>query len=311
MLSPADRIRRSVRHGIACNRVPGFHFTGHFLDLSHDPVAPDGTRISMRAGPHCAEADGGLNAGALACFADLSVAAAMRAGHDPAMRLATVSLNLNFTGAPATGRLETAVTPQGYLSGTVGRQGIGSLSVTADGTPVCFGTAAFMALDPPKGVTLHPRELRREGDPAPEPVPADGMTAEELAVMRKAEDALAASGDGRAFIRRFWGYDTEPREGGAAATLRNGPHVANRVGHLQGGIAMGLGMATAEAALPAGWMTSAATAWFISPCEGRTIRAASRVLHQGRLTCVIETRITGRNRRRALELVTTHARRMD
>ena len=28
---------------------------------------------------------------------------------------------------------------------------------------------------------------------------------------------------------------------------------------------MGLGMATAEAALPASWMISAVTAWFLSP----------------------------------------------
>jgi len=89
--------------------------------------------------------------------------------------------------------------------------------------------------------------------------------------------------------------------------LTNGPHVSNRVGHVQGGVTMGLGMATAEGALPADWMISAVSAWFISPCEGRLIKAKSKIIHQGRLTSVVRTQITGKNSRRVMEMITTHA----
>jgi hypothetical protein len=35
----------------------------------------------------------------------------------------------------------------------------------------------------------------------------------------------------------------------------------------------------------------------------------SRILHHGRLTSVVRTQITGKNNRRVLEVVTTHAHR--
>lgn len=124
--------------------------------------------------------------------------------------------------------------------------------------------------------------------------------------MRRADEAIAVSSDG-GFLRRFWGYDTHALTKGAAGTLKNGPHVGNRVGHLQGGITMGLGMATAEAALPPTSMISAVSAWFISPGEGRAIKAKSKIVHHGRLTSVIRTQITGKNNRRVMEMVTTHA----
>ena len=95
--------------------------------------------------------------------------------------------------------------------------------------------------------------------------------------------------------------------GGASGKLKNGPHVGNRVGHLQGGVTMGLGIATAEAALPASWMLSAVTAWYISPGEGRVIKAKSKIIHHGRLTSVVRTEITGKNNRRVMEMITTHA----
>ena len=39
---------------------------------------------------------------------------------------------------------------------------------------------------------------------------------------------------------------------------------------------------------------------------GRTLRASSTVVHQGRLTAVVRTQITGKNRRRVLEVMSTH-----
>ena len=89
--------------------------------------------------------------------------------------------------------------------------------------------------------------------------------------------------------------------------LGNGPHVGNRVGHVQGGVTMGLGIATAEAALPPTWMLSAVTAWYISPGEGRTLKARSKVVHRGRLTAVVRTEIFGKNNRRVMEMTTAHA----
>jgi acyl-coenzyme A thioesterase PaaI-like protein len=303
-------IRDRVLRGITLDRTPGYHFTGHFLSISHDHVAVEAARTSMRVGPHCAEADGGINYGALAVFADLSMAANVRAGHDLATRLAAVALHMNFSGAPIAGRIDAAISPQGYLVDAAGRLGATAFTMTAEGRQVCFGTGSFMVLDPPKGVTLHARQLRREGDAEAAPVPESDLTRDERAILRRTDAALAVQ-DGDAFIRRFWGFETRPLADGAAGTMKNGPHIANRVGHVQGGVTMGLGMATAEAAMPESWMISGVTAWFIGPGEGRQIRARSKIIHPGRRTAVVRTEITGKDRRRVMELITTHARRAE
>ena len=301
-------VRHTVLRALALNRTPGYHFTGHFLSVSHDHVSGETARTSMKVGPHCAEANGSINYGALSVFADLSMAANVRAEHDLATRLALVSMNMSFTGAPITGHIKAKTSLQGYLVGTSGRQAGTLFTISANEQTVCFGTGAFMVLDPPKGQTLHARQLRREQDADVAPLQEGELEGDEREILQCADEALAAQ-DGGAFIRRFWGIDAEPVADGAAGQLKNGPQVSNRVGHVQGGVTMGLGLATAEAALPADWMTSAVSAWLIGPCEGHLIESKSEIVHRGRLTSVVRTGIVGGNGRRAMEMMTTHTRK--
>jgi acyl-coenzyme A thioesterase PaaI-like protein len=115
-------VRRQVLRGIALNRAPGYHFVGNFLDISFDHIAVADSRLSMDAAPHCTDADGQMNLGAFAVLADLALAATVRAGVDAAARLATVHMNLNFTGVPLTGRLDAASAFEGFLQvGPAGR----------------------------------------------------------------------------------------------------------------------------------------------------------------------------------------------
>ena len=141
------------------------------------------------------------------------------------------------------------------------------------------------------------------------PLVENDVSDNERAILQRADEALAAP-ERILFLRRFWGIDTQRCADGARGVLRNGAHVANRVGHVQGGVIMGLGMASAESALSEDWMMSAASAWFISPCEGQSIEADSKVIHQGRLISLLRTRITGQDHRLGMELVTTHSRKM-
>lgn len=101
-------IRSQVLRGLALNREPGYHFVGNFLEISFDRIATEDARLTLDTAPHCVEADGQINLGAFAVLADLALAATVRADLDPATRLGTVNMNLNFTGARLTGRLEAA-----------------------------------------------------------------------------------------------------------------------------------------------------------------------------------------------------------
>lgn len=304
-----DVIREQVLRGIALNREPGYHFAGNFLDISFDHIDAIGAKLSMDAAPHCSEVDGQMNLGALAVFVDLALAATVRAQVEASTRLATVYMNLHFTGVPLTGRLEATSSFDGFIQGAGGRQGLSRVAVTAGAEPACVGSASFMVLNPPKGVELHPMPQRRRGEPVAM-LAESALKRDEAKVLGHADATLAAvEAHGGSFIRRFWGYEPHHVEDGAACSIKNGPHIANRVGHVQGGVLLGLAGVNASSALSPHWMMTSISACYISPGEGRTLKARSRMLHHGRLVSVVRTQITGKNNRRVLEVVTTHASR--
>ncbi len=306
-MSPESQIRDRVLRALALNRTPGYHLVGNFLAFSFEHVSEADVRVDMDGGAHITDANGNVDYGAVAVLADIAMAANVRAGHNPAARLATVQMNLQFTGAPMSGRLHAASALQGYVDGITSCQAAAKATVSAHGKPVCFGYGTFMVLDPPKGVALYNMALRKATDAPVAPLAESELTREERKVLALADAALAGAPQGKPFIRGFWDIETHALSKGAAGTFRNGPQVGNRVGHLQGGLTMALGIATARAALPASWMLSAVTAWYISPGEGRVIRARSKIIHHGRLTSVVRTEITGKNKRRVMEMITTHA----
>lgn len=311
-----ESIRAQVMRGIALNREPGYHFAGNFLDLSYDHVGRDYTALSVDVAPHCAEADGQLNLSGFAILADLVMAAAVRAGLPPHTRLATVTMNLQFTGAARTGRLEGRGAMHGFVQGAAGQQGVSTVNISGDAGPICTGTGTFMMLKPPKGVELHPVPHRRRGEnPTPE-IPGGRLRPDEKKVLAAADAAIAGVREhGGSFIHRFWGVQARHAPGGAQSTVKNGPHIGNRVGHVQGGILLGLAAENAIAALTPHWALTAISAWYISPGEGRSLKIKSTVVHHGRLIAVVRTQVTGKGHdgrsRKVFEVMTTHAYRSE
>lgn len=312
----SDFIRAQLLRGIALNREPGYHFAGNFLDLSYDHVGTDYTALSVDVLPHCAQRDGQLGLAGFAILADLVMAAAVRAGLPSHTRLATVTMNLQFTGALRTGRLEGRGAMLGFVEGAAGQQGVSTVQIGNAAGAVCTGTGTFMVLKPPKGVELHPVPHRRRGEnPTPE-IPGGKLRPDEKKILAIADDALARSqAQGGTFIEHFWGVDAKHVAGSAQSVVKNGPHIGNRVGHVQGGILLGLAADNAVAALTPHWQLTALSAWYISPGEGRSLRIRSKVVHHGRLVAVVRTEVTGRGRdggrRKVFELMTTHAYRTE
>lgn len=282
---------------IAANREPGFHFAGNLLELSFDKVEPGDTRLSLDVAPHIADADGQLNIGALAMLADFALAGSMRATLEPHQRLATVSMTLEFTAAPRTGRLDALGTFAGFVREGKGRVGKTEVRIANEHGIVCVGTGAFMALDPPADVKLHPVPHRNRRSPPVAPLRESELTESENEILQRADEAIADPKP--SFIERFWGL--------ATGSMENGPHVGNRVGHAQGGVLLGLAASAACRALPASWRLSAISGWFLRPGEGTPLGARTSVVHQGRLTAVARTPVSDPQGRTVIEVMTTHA----
>jgi acyl-coenzyme A thioesterase PaaI-like protein len=304
----ADEIRKRVLKGIARNREPGFHFAGNFLEVSYDRVAAQGARVSLEPGAHCVDPDGQTSIGAIAMLADIALATSIRAalGSD-STRLATVSMNLQFTGIEARGRLEGEGHFLEFFHGAAARQGMSCATLTSGERTLCSATGAFMALQPPPGVTMHPVVRKPSGKPAA--VSEADLDASERTILAHADAVLSSLTPRKSFIRGFWGYEGQRVGEGAQCAMKNGPHVGNRVGHAQGGILVGLAASTAIASLPATWALSSVAAYFVSPGEGRELHATSKIIHHGRETAVVRTQVTRADHRRVLEAMTTHARR--
>jgi acyl-coenzyme A thioesterase PaaI-like protein len=301
------QIRARVLRAISANRTPGFHFAGHFFGVAFERIAAEGARLSLAGGAHVEDADGSVNLGVVAMLADIALASSIRAAlGSGSTRLATVSMSLQLTGAPLRGRLEAEGHSQGFTEHAAARQGLARFSVSAGGRVACFGTGAFMPLAPPAGTTMHP--VVREFAPEPPALDEASLDTRERAILARADEALARASPAHAFIGHFLGYHAKRSDRGATATMPTGVHVGNRVDHVQGGILVGLGAATAAAALPATWKLSAISAWFVSPGEGDELQAQATVWHHGRDTAVVRTEVAIAGGRRVLEMVSAHAR---
>jgi acyl-coenzyme A thioesterase PaaI-like protein len=243
-------------------------------------------------------------------LADMGLATGIRFGLEKTTRLATVSISLQLTGAPRLGRATASSKSQGFIQGASAQQGLSQARITAGGELLCIGHGAFMILPVPGGKVLDPIPWVETKPPQNPPLDLLTMSADEAWVLTRVEQAIEKTKqDGGNFVTHFLGLYPVAHETGAHVVIENGAHIANRVKHVQGGIVLALGMETAAAALGAEWLLSGVTATYISPGEGESISATSTIVHRGRMTAVVSTQVINSTGRKALEVITTHARR--
>ncbi|MDB5805770.1 MAG: hypothetical protein JWN73_3092 [Betaproteobacteria bacterium] len=303
-----DTILTRVLRGIESNREPGYHFPGNFLGISFDELDERHALVSMGTGPHLLDSTGEVAMPALSIFADLTLAAAIRGALQRSMRLATVNMHLQFTGAPRSGTLSARSDFEGYFRRGAAQQGITRMSLRGAQDEVCIGSGTFMVLEPPAGFKLPQLRAHREPPPGTSLLAAGDLKENEAPILARATAALGAvQQSGGSFLDHFWHFQTRKNAVGASASLKNGAHVGNRVGHVQGGILLGLAEAAARAALPPQWLLSSITACYLSPGEGASLTARAKIVHQGGRTAVVQGVITGANRRRVLETVATYS----
>lgn len=299
--------RRQVLQGLALNRIPGWNFPGNFMQLSFDALDGEEARVSVEPGPHIVERDGQASLGALGVLADIGMAVAVRHQVGLDARMATVAMALQFTGRPRVGRLEATGRFDGFQEGPACRHALARVEIRGAEGPVATGSGTFVAFDRHDGTA--PLPLRRRGvDPMPPPLRADELNDAEREVLARADRALRGRGEA-SFVERFWGLQPRRTASGASCTFPNALHVGNRVGHTQGGLTFALAAVTGQAALGDAWSLVGASAWYTSPGLGPKLAARAKVVHQGTMIAVVETRIADTQGRTVLRAVSHHARR--
>lgn len=303
----AEAIRRQVLLALAENRAPGFHFPGHLLGCAWPRIGEDDLEQTMLDGPQSRNLDGSTSLAAFCILLDTALATASRLKIERGARQATVHLYAQFTGAPLRGELTARARMGGYTTGAAARQSLTSGTVCADGIPACHASGTFVVLPPPPGVNLAPLPWQREsGEPA-SPLNENELDPDERTIVKACNLALKRADQQHAFIEHFWGALPVQTDTGSRCTVRIGPQHGNRVGHVQGGLLLGLAAVTARAAAPRHSQLSAIAAWYISPGQGRALKITSKRFHEGRSFAAVRTEIRNADGSRVLEVVSHHA----
>lgn len=289
------------------NRLPGFHFPGYFLGLEWPRIGADDLDETMPDGPHCRAADGSIALTAFGVLLDTALATAPRLRIRRGVRQATVHLHAQFTGQPIRGTLSARARFESFSTGGAVREALSSALIHAGGKLICKAMGSFMVLPPPAGVRLAPLPWQRRSGKRAAPLDSEHLESDERAILDACDHALERADRRQAFIEHFWNVLPRATAGGAGCRVRIGPQHGNRVGHVQGGLLLGLAAATAQTASPRHPRLSAISAWFIGPGRGRSLIIRSQRFHEGRSFAGIRTEIRNSDGSRVLEVVSHHA----
>ncbi len=300
-------IRRQVQVALAANRTPGYHYPGYLLGCHWPRIGEADLDTVLPDGPLGRNVDGTANLAGFSILLDVALATAARLEVERGARQATVHLHAQFTGVPLRGELRAHARLDGYTTGAAARQSMVHGTVYAGDAPVCHASGTFIQLPPPPGVTLAPLPWQRESGESASLLNPKEFTTDERAILKACNSALRRADQQYAFIEHFWGALPVPTEAGSHCTVKIGPQHANRVGHVQGGLLLGLAAITARAAAPKHPQLSGISAWYISPGQGRALKITSKRFHDGRSFAAVRTEVRNADGTRVLEVVSHHA----
>lgn len=286
----ADPRLLRVLKALRLHRRPGWQFPGHYLGLSFGAMSTEGTVMSMPSGPHLCDEAGRVSCTALSVLADVAMAGAVRELADPSKRMATLSLHLSFIDRQHAGDLVARTVQRTPTPASTPFAALTSLTLHAGDRLCCSGEASFIVLDNRRGLVPHPMPRTNHLEAA-QPLEPGELTPDEAAVLEAATRAASGDADGSAFVDRFFGLVATPVEDGARGRLVAGLHVGNRVGHLQGGVLLGLVARTCEASLPQPWRLLDLSARFVAPGASDFVEARATVLRRGRQVSYVDCEV--------------------
>ena len=282
----SDAVLERALAAVGRTRALGMHFYGHFIGITGDVPADGRARLRLAGEPDGVGA-AAVSPVALATVADLALGAAIRSRLEPGARLGTVTLSVHHPGSPVPGPLEAVAT----ALEVVASHGTVRCSIVAAGRAVAQAQGWFAALPPPPGAELRPLPWERAEPPqidVPSPSELDEQEATAVAAARAA--GPRAGGRGTAVSQEILALAWDaPPAGRSRGTLRIGPELANRVGHIQGGALYGAAALAAAQALDApGAVLADGHYQFLRPADGSILTAEGNAVRRGRSVAFVE-----------------------
>ncbi|WP_284336871.1 PaaI family thioesterase [Comamonas sp. NoAH] len=275
-----------VLQALHAARVPGWMFPAHFLDIFFaSQVSSEGASAQMQIGPHCLNGSGTVSKAAVALLADVTMAAAVRGYAGRSVRIATMSMRLSFAALPAQGELKASASVRMMSVNLALPTAAVAVEISdAQGQLCCSGEATFAVLENRSGVAAHPLPTRSTltGSLSPE-----ALTEDERQIWERALSCEAASADGRSFLEQFWSLlpaaDEHVRTAcGVSWPVAVSGYNSNRVGHLQGGVLMGLMSSACASAAPQGMELVDISVQYQAPVQADVVQLKASPARIGR-----------------------------
>ena len=286
-----DPVLERALLAVGRTRALGLHFYGNFVGIGGAPGSVGTSRLTIDGEPPGVGAEG-VSAVALATVADLAIGSAIRSHLEIGARMATATLSIQHPTVPVAG----PVAGLGEAEDTTGDQKSGRcVLVGPDGKPVGYAHGWFAGLPPPPGWVQRPLPWEWDAQPTFEVPERSALDEQETAALTS---ALAAGGRARArgtsISEELLHFRWQPAaEGHAAGELTNGPELANRVGHIQGGALYGAAAIVAAQALGVPLTRLVDGHYqFLRIADGALLQGEASVLRRGRLASFVEARLS-------------------
>lgn len=286
-----DPVLERALLAVGRTRALGLHFYGNFIGLGGRP-GPIGTAPLTVDGEPPGIGAPGVSAVAIATAADLAVGSAIRSHVAVGARMATATLSIQHPTHPVDG----PVASLGEAEVGSGEQLSGRARLVAPGgRTIGYAQGWFAALPPPPGWI--PRPLPWEYETLPEvSVPArDELDEQEAAAVAAALAAGERARErGTSISEELLHFRWEDAaEGNAAGELTNGPELANRVGHIQGGALYGAAAIVAAKAIGVPLVHLVDGHYtFLRIADGAFLRGEATVLRRGRLASFVQASLS-------------------
>jgi len=281
--------QNAVLDALVRNRTAGWSFTGHLLGISYDRIGDTNCMLRCSSANHVLDDAGRVDFGAVAVLGDMALGVCSREATGVSVRMATMSLGVTMHDAVGSGDLTARSQlcnhdPRAQISTALAR-------IFCGNALLCTLNGVFKVLPAPERLaTLDPRFRSDASVGDNRRVEPTGLSDCEARIYARVAGTAGASG--ASFLSRFWGFEVKTSRAGASGRVEVGPHIGNRVGHVQGGVLYAFAAEVARVAAGDAFRLVSMHATYHRPGEGGLLCANALRLHQGRTTSVINTAVT-------------------